>query len=142
MKVINDERLKIKNLKHIKVAFILETLGVMVILLWNFINNGARAVFDSPLFFLLILVSTVLCYMSLDISVEYDKIKSPKKSLIIHTIVSLIVSIGFGFIATLLGSNYAEGIILGIVFFICFFISSIYLYKLRSSKLKEFDQED
>jgi uncharacterized membrane protein YfcA len=142
MKIIKDERLIIKNLKNIRIVFILQTLGIIGILFSNFIKGGARAVFDSPLFFLLILVSTILSYTSLNISVEYDEIKSPKRDFAIHIIISLIVSIAVAYFSIISGFILIEGIISGIILFICFLISSIYLYKLRNKKLKEFDHED
>lgn len=139
MKVIKDERLKIKNLKNIRIAFILQTLGIIGILFLNFLKDGAMAVFDSPLFFLLILVSTIFLYTSLNISIEYDEIKSPKLNLTIYIIISLIAVAYFSITS---GVILIEGIIYGIILFICFLISSIYLYKLRIKKLKEFDNED
>lgn len=142
MKVIKDERLKIKNLKNIRIAFILQTLGIIGILFLNFLKDGAMAVFDSPLFFLLILVSTIFLYTSLNISVEYDEIKSPKVNLTIYIIISLIASIAVAYFSITSGVILIEGIIGGIILFICFLISSIYLYKLRIKKLKEFDNED
>lgn len=142
MKVIKDERLKIKNLKNIRIAFILQTLGIIGILFLNFLKDGAIAVFDSPLFFLLILVSTIFLYTSLNISIEYDEIKSPKLNLTIYIIISLIASIAVAYFSITSGVILIEGIIYGIILFICFFISSIYLYKLRIKKLKEFDNED
>lgn len=142
MKVIKDERLKIKNLKNIRIAFILQTLGIIGILFLNFLKDGAMAVFDSPLFFLLILVSTIFLYTSLNISIEYDEIKSPKLNLTIYIIISLIASIAVAYFSITSGVILIEGIIYGIILFICFLISSIYLYKLRIKKLKEFDNED
>lgn len=142
MKIINDERLRIKNLENIRIVFVLQTLGIIVILFSNFIKGGARAVFDSPLFFLLMLVSTIFSYISLNVSVEYEEIKSPKRGLTIYIIISLIVSIAIGYFSIISGAILIEGIISGTIFFICFLISSIYLYKLRTKKLKEFDHED
>lgn len=142
MKVIKDERLKIKNLKNIRIAFILQTLGIIGILFLNFLKDGAMAVFDSPLFFLLILVSTIFLYTSLNISIEYDEIKSPKLNLTIYIIISLIASIAVAYFSITSGVILIEGIIYGIILFICFLISSIYIYKLRIKKLKEFDNED
>jgi hypothetical protein len=142
MKIINDERLRIKNLKNIRIVFVLQTLGIIGILFSNFIKGGARAVVDSPLFFLLMLVSTIFSYISLNVSVEYEEIKSPKRGLTIYIIISLIVSIAVGYFSIISGAILIEGIISGIIVFICFLISSIYLYKLRIKKLKEFDYED
>jgi len=42
MKRIRDERLLLQNLKNIRVAFIVQTLGVVAILVYQAVTEGVR----------------------------------------------------------------------------------------------------
>ncbi|WP_179128575.1 hypothetical protein [Marinilactibacillus piezotolerans] len=51
MKKITDERLILKNLKQIKVLFIIQLLGILGILSYDLITRGFSEMTDRPLFF-------------------------------------------------------------------------------------------
>lgn len=46
---ISDERLLAKNLRNIRIAFVIQTLGIIVVLVNEWIKNGSRAMFAEPL---------------------------------------------------------------------------------------------
>ncbi len=49
MKVIKDERLIIKNLKNIRIAFIFQTICMIGMLIYEGITNGFMNAFNHPL---------------------------------------------------------------------------------------------
>lgn len=54
MKKIKDERLIIQNLKNIRVAFIVQTLGLVAILIYHGITEGIVEVAKHPLWLVFI----------------------------------------------------------------------------------------
>lgn len=48
---IKDERLQLKNLKNIRIVYIVQTIGMILILGYDFINEGISGMTDNPLWF-------------------------------------------------------------------------------------------
>ncbi|WP_309247471.1 hypothetical protein [Priestia megaterium] len=81
MKKIVDERLTFLNLQHIKITYIVQTLGFLLILGHDFLEGGLEKMKANPLWVVFILSSVVYSYLSLSISVEHEKeIKRPFRS--------------------------------------------------------------
>ncbi len=67
---LSDERLLAKNLRNIRIAFVVQTLGVIAVLGYEWIKNGSRAMFDEPLHLVLLVSLTV--YMALTIPIARE----------------------------------------------------------------------
>lgn len=73
-KKIRDERLKEKNLKNIRIIYIVQTIGILLILLKDFI--AGEAVFGTPLFFVFILSNGVVApLLQMRISIEHEDVE-------------------------------------------------------------------
>lgn len=136
MKKITDERLILKNLKSIRGAYTIQTLGILGILGYDWIIRGSEAVFESPLWFIFIVSTTAGLFFSMDISVSHETPKrTPKKSLGISTVIIALISIAVGiFVPFSSKSDSINGLIVGGVLFIVVFIPYIYLYYLRTKQ--------
>lgn len=67
---LSDERLLAKNLRNIRIAFVVQTLGVMAVLGYEWIKNGAYAVFAEPL--CLVLLVSISVYLALTIPIARE----------------------------------------------------------------------
>lgn len=67
---INDERLIAKNLRNVRIAFVVQTFGILAVLGYQWVKEGSRAVFGEPLY--LVLVVSVIVYLFLTIPVARD----------------------------------------------------------------------
>ena len=63
MKRMTDERLLIKNLKNIRVAFLVQIIGLFAALTYEAITEGPREAISNPIFFSFLL-SFCLCISS------------------------------------------------------------------------------
>lgn len=133
---IKDERLQLKNLKNIRIVYIVQTIGMILILGYDFINEGISGMTDNPLWFVLILTAVVYQYLSMSINVEHENNnKSPKKGFIISFIVLVIASILLGILVALSdGATQMTGWIIGGVLFISGLVPIIYIYYLRNKQ--------
>lgn len=136
MKKIKDERLILKNLKNIRGAYIIQTMGIFGILGYDWITRGSEAMFESPLWFIFIVSTTAGLFFSMDISVAHEvHKKSPKRSLGISTVIIALISIVVGIFVPLLSKfSPINGLIVGGVFFICVIIPYIYMYYIRTKQ--------
>jgi|SRR5699024_9736712 len=133
IKRITDERLQKKNLDNIRFAFIIQTIGIGLILIYEWMTKGINVMKENPLWFLLILTATIYLYMSMRISVEHESSeKNHKKSLIISLLILIVVTILSGFfVSSASGSSYQQGIIFSGIVFIAGLAPIVYLYYLR-----------
>src|SRR5690625_3076729 len=76
MKKIKDERLILQNLKNIRTAFIVQTIGIIGILVYQAISEGVMAFTKNPLWMLLLIVGVVLNYQNLIIANDMEDKKS------------------------------------------------------------------
>lgn len=91
MKKIKDERLQIQHLKNIRIAFIVQTIGIFAILLYEMLTEGVMEATDNPLWLLFILTMVVLGWLNLKISVdEYDNAKEQKRRAAITELLSFL----------------------------------------------------
>ncbi|MFD1452764.1 hypothetical protein [Oceanobacillus sojae] len=73
MKKIKDERLKLKNLKDIRVLFLIQTIGIVVgILGYDFGTKGIDGMTDNPLWYVFMITAIVSAYLSIGISVDHE----------------------------------------------------------------------
>lgn len=133
---INDERLVLKNLQNIRIAFIIQMLGIIGILGYDLVTKGMEGMTENPLWIIFIISTTVLAILSMNISVDYESTqKSPKKELSIAIIVLLIICVAIG-IFTALTEEFTvmNGMLTGGIFFICGLVPFLFLYNLRRKR--------
>ena len=70
MKKIKDERLIIKSLKNIRIAFIFQTLCMSGMLIHEGITNGFMEAYNHPLWLILLGTTVLLGYLNITISVD------------------------------------------------------------------------
>lgn len=133
MKRITDERLVLRNLQHIKITYMVQTIGILCILGYELFKGGLEGMRDNPLWMVFILTSVVYAYLSMSVSVEHEKeIKNPKKSFIISIIVLAVFTVVFAYLVSITPNfGWEEGLILAVVLFICGFVPVYYIYRLR-----------
>ncbi|HLR21456.1 MAG TPA: hypothetical protein VK087_05575 [Tissierellaceae bacterium] len=140
MKKIKDQRLIIENLKNIRIAFIIQSIGIIAILVYDGITKGVKEVIANPLWLVFIISNAVLIWKSLKISADMEEDTSKKKQLPYYIIVIIIgiLSVVFGILIKLTSENNStkEAIIMGIVVFISFLIPYSILYYLRKRRLE------
>lgn len=141
MKKIIDERLIIQNLKNVRIAFLIQTVGIIIILLYDLITKGLDAVKGNPLWFLLLITTTIYLYLTLSISIDHEKSpKSIKRNFQISLVILSIVSIIVGVLVTFSEeAGLLEGAVIGIILFICGLIPAIYIYHLRKKQGEDAD---
>ncbi|MFA1821794.1 hypothetical protein ACDX78_16705 [Virgibacillus oceani] len=137
MKKIKDERLKLKNLQNIRIAYGIQTLGILGILGYDLITKGMDGMTDNPLWFVFMITVIVSLYLSMSISVENHRTKtSPKKGLIISLSVLIAICLIVGVLVTLTdGFGILNGLLIGGIFFICGFVPISYIYHLRKKAM-------
>lgn len=133
MKKVKDERLILINLQHIRIAYIIQTIGVFTILAFEFIYKGMDDMTNNPLWLVLMISTIVYLFLSMRVSVDHEPAtRSPKKGFAIATTISVIISIVIGvFVSISDGYGAINGIITGAITFICFLVPSFYLYYIR-----------
>ena len=141
MKMIKDERLKIQNLKNIRIAYIIQTAGILAILGYDLVTKGFDEMMDNPLWFVFMISTIVSAYLSMSISADHESTKkNPKKSLWISiAVLSLITAIFVLVVSLTDGINM--GLMIGGIIFICGIAPIIYLYYLRLKRDKDITEE-
>jgi len=118
MKRIHDERLIVRNLKNIRIAFGIENIVIILILLWqSYLHKNWSGVFslDNPLFAVLMIGAFILIVLSVNISSPTeDKPKASIKLITIRFVIELIV-LSFVFYILLKGSHFLVSLIAGTV---------------------------
>lgn len=133
MKKIKDERLKLKNLKDIRVLFLIQTIGIVGILGYDFVTKGINGMTDNPLWFVFMVTAIVSAYLSMGISVDHESSdKSPKKGLAVSLAVTVFIAVVIGILTSLSeGIPAINGVLVGAIIFVCGFVPCIYVYRLR-----------
>lgn len=136
MKKIKDERLILKNLKNVKVAYMIQTFGIIGILGYDLVTKGIEGMTQNPLWIVFMLTTVISVYLSINISVDHETAEgSPKKGFIISLIVITIISIVVGFFVSISeGFGPVNGIIIGGIIFICSLAPILYIYYLRTNR--------
>lgn len=139
MKKIKDERLVLKNLQNIRIAYIIQTLGIIGILGYDFFTKGLDNMRENPLWLVFILTTVISTFLSMSISVDHESSeKSPKKRLVIELVILTVIAdvIGF-FVANSEGFTILDGMIFGGILFVCGFVPAVYIYTLRKKRQDE-----
>ncbi len=144
MKKIKDERLILKTLKNIRIAFLFQSLGIIGILGYIGFTEGMDQITKSPLWLLFILTSIVLSYLQLSVSIDVEEgekdikltpyYKIILRSLIVGTIIAII------YIIFSPERPLFEALLTGSIFFICFLISYSVSYFIKKRRLKDDDE--
>ncbi|MCA1025427.1 hypothetical protein LCM23_04930 [Cytobacillus kochii] len=136
MKKITDERLVLQNLKNIRIAFIIQTIGILGILGYDLVTSGLDEMRKNPLWTVFIITAVVSAYLSMSISADHEDNKmNPLKNLIISLIILILITTIVGFFVSLTqGFSLINGVIVGVILFICGLIPIIYIYYLRKKR--------
>lgn len=143
MKKITDERLILRNLQHIRIAYIVQTLGIICILGYEFFRGGLDGMRENPLWMVFMVTTIVYLYLSMSVSVEHEKeLKNPKKSFIISLAVLTVIVLAVAYLTSITPNfGWTEGVIIGVILFICGLIPMYYVYKLRKKQEQDLDDE-
>ncbi|HDR7892371.1 hypothetical protein ABEY61_21325 [Bacillus toyonensis] len=143
MKKITDERLVLRNLQNIRILFFVQTMGILCILGYDLIHGGFEHMRDNPLWMLFIITSVVSAYLSMSINVQQEHTKkNPKKSLLTSLLVLVVIVLGTSYLTSISPeSSTRDGLLLGIILFICGLIPILYVYKLRMKQLADLVEE-
>lgn len=141
MKKIKDERLILKNFKNIRIAYIVQTLGIIAILGYDLITKDLDGMTENPLWLVLMITTVTYLYLTMSISVDHENdAKSPKRGLNISVLVLIIICSLIGvFVSISDGSNVLDGIIMGGILFVCGLVAVIYTYFLRKRRSEDSD---
>ncbi|KAB8126008.1 hypothetical protein F9U64_20970 [Gracilibacillus oryzae] len=136
MKKIRDERLQLQNLKNIRIAYFIQTLGILGILGYDLVTKGIDGMRENPLWMVFIITTVIAAYLSMNISVDHENNnKSPKKSFAVSLGVIVIISSVIGILVSITdGSTAVNGLLIGGIVFICFLVPVIYVYYLRAKR--------
>ncbi len=144
MKKIKDERLILKTLKNVRIAFLFQSLGIIGILGYIGFTEGMDQITKSPLWLLFILTSIVLSYLQLSVSIDVEEGEKDIKLTPYYKIIlrSLIVGTIIAIIYTIFSPERPlfEAILTGSIFFICFLISYSISYFIKKRRLQDNDE--
>jgi hypothetical protein len=143
VKRIKDERLILLTLKNIRIAFILQTLGILAIFIGMIITSGPVRAFDSPLFLVMIIPTTVLSWLQLRVSADIESTSQKAKRHIPYygwVLISCAIGLIFGYAIYLTDPRHpGNAFILGLIFFICLLAVYSANYYLRKKRDKDND---
>lgn len=139
MKKISDERLILQNLKNVRIAYFIQTLGILGILGYDLITKGFEGMRENPLWLVFMITTIIFAYLSMSISVEYENKKTDsQKSLRISLLILILISAVVGFLVSLTdGFTIINGLIIGGILFICGLIPIVYIYNLRKRQVEK-----
>lgn len=144
MKKIKDERLILKTLKNIRIAFIFQYIGVIGILGYIGFTEGIDQITKSPLWLLFILTSIVLSYLQLSVSIDVEESEKEIKLTPYYKIIlrSLIIGIVMAIIYIIFSPERPlfEAILTGGILFICFLGSYSISYFIKKRRLQDNDE--
>lgn len=144
MKKITDERLLIKNLKNVRVAFLVQTLGLFAVLTYVAITEGVSEAIGNPFFVVFMLSMAVYSWLNLgiswDMSEHSEGVKRPGPYYRV-ILWSSGVGVMFGYLAKFGsdGSSNLDAFIVGGVAFICNLISFSIFHFLRVKRYNELE---
>ncbi|AKR12983.1 membrane protein (plasmid) [Bacillus thuringiensis] len=143
MKKITDERLILRNLKNVRITYIVQTIGILCILGYDLFQGGLDGMRENPLWMVFILTSVVSAYLSISVSVEHEKeIKNPKKSLIVSMVVLIIIVVTVAYLTSITPTfSWINGLLVGAIIFICGCIPMYYVYRLRIKQEQDLEDE-
>ncbi|MCU5094695.1 MULTISPECIES: branched-chain amino acid ABC transporter substrate-binding protein [Bacillus] len=144
MEKIKDERLILKTLKNIRIAFLFQSFGIIGILGYIGFTEGMDQITKSPLWLLFMLTSILLAYLQLSVSIDVEEGEKEIKLTPYYKLVlrSLIVGIIIAIIYIIFSPErpFFEAILTGSIFFICFLVSYSVSYFIKKRRLKDDDE--
>ncbi|MES9690760.1 branched-chain amino acid ABC transporter substrate-binding protein [Bacillus toyonensis] len=144
VKKIKDERLILKTLKNMRIAFLFQSLGIIGILGYIGFTEGMDQITKSPLWLLFILTSIVLSYLQLSVSIDVEEGEKDIKLIPYYKIIlrSLIVGTIIAIIYIIFSPERPlfEALLTGSIFFICFLISYSVSYFIKKRRLQDNDE--
>lgn len=143
MKKITDERLKIKNLKVIRLAFVIQYVGIIGLLSYDYIKNGQKSAIENPLWLLFIITNIVMAFGTMPISTDHEKLKkSPSYSN--YFFVSLLIGVAAALLTMIMSptSSIRTIVLIGALFFICFLVPFTVLYRFRKKNFDDSNEEE
>ncbi|WP_426332734.1 hypothetical protein ACN9MH_15650 [Paenibacillus silvae] len=142
MKKITDERLIFRNLQHIKIIYIVQSIGILCILGYELFQGGLEGMRKNPLWLLFIVTSVVYAYLSISTSVENEKaLQNPKKSFVVSIIVLIAIATAVAYLTIAKNFGWTNGVVIGVILFICGFIPFYYVYRLRERQIKDLNDD-
>lgn len=143
IKKITDERLILQNLKNIRIAYIIQTFGILCILGYDLVTKGLDGMRENPLWLVFMITAITSMYLSMSISTDHENNQvNPKKSLNISMVILILISAAVGVATSLTdGFKIIDGVLVGGIIFICGLITVIYIYQLRKKRQDELDEE-
>jgi hypothetical protein len=144
VKKITDERLIVRNLQHIKIAFIVQTIGILCILGYEVFKGGVEGMTKTPLWIVFMLTSVLYGYLNMSVSVEYEKKqKDPVRSFFISLFVITIIAVAFAILTSITPHfNWGDGFLIGGIIFVCGIIPVSYVYRLRIKQQKDMGEDE
>nr|AFW17845.1 hypothetical protein pJHW3_004 [Enterococcus thailandicus]AFW17893.1 hyprothetical protein [Enterococcus faecalis] len=133
VKKIRDERLIIKNLKNIRLAFVIENVVILIILAIQLMNEKFTEVIslNNPLWFVIFIGSFSLVITSVNISLPMED-KTQKTSffrILLYSLAIFITSFLFFYLVSY--KNIMIALICGFIMFFCAILYQIYLNKFK-----------
>ena len=142
MRKIKDERLLIKNLKNIRVAFLVQTFGIFSVLTYIGITEGPREATGNLFFTVFMLSMLVYLWLHLgisrDVSEHSEGVKKP-----VPYYIWIIISGGIGIVIGLAArfgpdkSSVSDSMLVGGVVFVCFLIPYTVNYFIKKKRYEE-----
>jgi len=129
-----DERLAFKNLQIIRIAYVIQLLGIVGILGYDFVAKGINQMHDNPLWFVFIISVIILVLLSMNISVDHENSinKSTAKTwLLIALGVIVLIAVTVGIATSVVEESIVDGLLTGGILFICGLAPFLFLYMLR-----------
>ncbi len=86
---ITDERLKIQTLKNTRTLFIIQTILIIIAIVFEAFYNGLSSLSKNPLMFIFLITTVISAFQSMTITrdtTEYNKNYSPMKSVTLGVI--------------------------------------------------------
>lgn len=143
MKKIKDERLILKNLKNIRIAFTFQTIGIISILVYKAITIDLDSVLGSPLWFVLMISCLVTVYLNINIAIDNEE--QDKKTNQVPYYKKILIILVIGIVTSLLiiftsDTTIMSAVIIGAVFFLCFTATYTYTHHLKKKRLEDDDE--
>lgn len=148
---IKDERLKIRLLKNIRIAFIFQTVGIVTILAVTMIQEGTDAAFSSPLFLVLNITVMILLFLQVGVSQDVYEMKKGRKKKRVPYYVRFLTALGAGIAAGLIvfflclyfdPQKTGLAWVTALVFGLCMFASCLVVYTIVWYRDKKHEDDD
>ena len=142
MKKIKDERLLLKNLKNIRIAFLVQSIGLFSVLTYIALTEGPREATGNLFFTVFLLSMAVYLWLSLDISRDVsDHSEIEKRPAPYYRWVLLSAGIGIVIgLAARFGpdkSSVSDSLLVAGVVFVCFLILYSINYFIKKKRYNE-----